>query len=326
MPKPREQQISLLDTPYYHVCSRVVRKAFLCGIDENTGKNYEHRRTWVEERIHKLSQIFSMDVCAYAVMHNHLHIVLYVDTDKAKNWSTAEVLARWHQLFKGTLLTQDYSSGRSLDKFRRATVESTAEEYRKRLIDVSWFMRALNESIARMANAEDQCTGRFWEGRFKSQALLDEAALLTCMAYVDLNPIRAKIATTPEGSAFTSIQLRITAAINGEQPKELAPFMGDERNNQPGGLNFSFQDYLTLVDTTGRTIRDDKRGAIDARAEGILSRLHISSDNWLKLTTEFGRIFTGAVGTPEHLSEFVGHVGLTRRHGISQCKQWLNTG
>ena len=239
MPKPRECQISLIDTPYYHVCSRVVRKAFLCGVDESTGKSYEHRRTWVQERIHTLSQVFSMDVCAYAVMHNHLHIVLYVDTERAKHWSTAEVLARWHQLFKGTLLTQYYSSNKPLDKFQRAMVESSAEEYRKRLIDISWFMRALNESIARQANAEDQCTGRFWEGRFKSQALLDEAALLSCMAYVDLNPIRANIATTPEDSAFTSIQLRIKAAINGEQPKQLAKFIGGEYDNQPGGLNFS---------------------------------------------------------------------------------------
>jgi len=77
------------------------------------------------------------------------------------------------------------------------------------LKDLSWYMRCLNEKVARMANAEDACTGRFWEGRFKSQALLDEAAVVSCMAYVDLNPIRAGICESLETSAFTSIQERL---------------------------------------------------------------------------------------------------------------------
>ena len=131
-------------------------------------------------------------------------------------------------------------------------------------------MRALNEPIARQANKEDKCTGHFWEGRFKSQALLDEGALLSCMAYVDLNPVRAGIAPTPEQSSFTSIQQRIKAALKGEQPSALLPFTGNEQQEKTSGISFSLKDYLTLVDETGRVLREDKRGAIDAKTAQIL--------------------------------------------------------
>ncbi|TWX52539.1 transposase, partial [Colwellia hornerae] len=268
-----------------------------------------------------------IDICAYAVMHNHLHLVLHVDSEQMKSWSTEEVLQRWHQLFKGTLLTQKYTNKQPLDKFQLAMVESTAEIYKQRLLDISWFMRSLNEPIARQANREDQCSGHFWEGRFKSQALLDEGALLSCMAYVDLNPIRAGIAVTPEQSDFTSIQLRIKAAITGEQPTCLLAFTGNEthQSSTGAGISFSLQDYLTLVDETGRILRDDKHGAIDTQTVNILARLHINDKSWLKLTTNFETIFTGAVGTAEHLYEFSEHVGLQRTHGIANAQVCLNS-
>ena len=325
MPKPRSQQISLLDTQFYHICSRTVRKAFLCGVDKETGISFEHRRDWIEKRLFKLTQVFAIDICAHAVMHNHLHIVLHVDSEQVKNWSTGEVLTRWHQLFKGTVLTQKYQNNQALDKFQLAMVQSTADVYKKRLIDISWFMRSLNEPIARQANKEDNCTGHFWEGRFKSQALLDDGALLSCMAYVDLNPVRACIAPTPEQSDFTSIQLRIKAAIKGEQPSSLLPFTGNEHQQKPTGIRFSLQDYLTLVDETGRILRYDKRGAISEKTNSILARLHISNESWLKLTREFEYIFTGAVGTAEHLCEFSEHVGLKRTHGIANAQACLNS-
>jgi REP element-mobilizing transposase RayT len=126
MPKPRSQQICLFETPYYHICSRTVRKVFWCGVDKESGVSYEHRRSWIEKRIFQLSQVFTIDICAHAVMHNHLHIVLHVDSEQAKTWSTEEVLGRWHQLFKGTLLTQKYLNKQPLDKFQLAMVESTA--------------------------------------------------------------------------------------------------------------------------------------------------------------------------------------------------------
>ena len=179
MPKPRSQQISLSDTPYYHILSRTVRKAFLCGVDEATGVNYEHRRDWIEARIFELSQVFSIDICAYAVMHNHLHLVLHVDTAQVDNWSTIELLSRWHQLYKGTHLTRKYQQQQTLNEYEREIVEDTSNIYKQRLMDISWFMRSLNEPIARQANKEDECRGHFWEGRFQSQALLDDCLLYT---------------------------------------------------------------------------------------------------------------------------------------------------
>src|SRR5690606_23297482 len=151
--------------------------------------------------------------------------------------------------------------------------------WRRRLHDVSWFMRCLNEHLARRANAEDNCTGRFWEGRFKSQALLDEAGLLTAMAYVDLNPIRAGIAETPEKSEFTSIYERIRLLKRADRrsrsatPKVSLLHFKDVAEEGAPSIPFSMIDYAALVDWTGRVRREDKRGAIDNSLPPILKRL-----------------------------------------------------
>jgi len=313
----RKKQISLIDTPYYHCVSRCVRRAFLCGEDKATGQNFEHRRAWVEDKLLLLGQVFAIDVCAYAVMSNHTHIVLHVDDSLAISWSTNDVLTRWHQLFKGTLLTQRYLRGELLDRSLLLTLEETVEIYRKRLMDISWFMRQLNESIARQANIEDNCTGRFWEGRFKSQALLDEAALAACLAYVDLNPIRAKIAKTPETSKHTSIKLRIENVVDSQQPNNLLAFVGNPRKNIPKGLPFALQDYLKLVEITGRCIRENKRGFIEKNTPELLHRLNICPENWLILTTQFRKVFQGAVGHSNVLTDFCYHQKIQRRSSIT---------
>ena len=162
-------------------------------------------------------------------------------------------------------------------------------------------MRCLNEHLARLANAEDRCTGRFWEGRFKSQALLDEAGLLTAMAYVDLNPIRAGMATTPEDSEFTSIcdrikQVRALAeGPSSSSPRfALRPFSDESTCKQ--SIPFSVRDYLSLVDWSGRAIRAGKRGFIDAGQPPILKRLNIDSESWEILMSRRGAVFGRAMG------------------------------
>lgn len=216
MPRPRSSLICLDSTPYYHCVSRCVRRAFLCGTDEYSGQCYEHRRGWIEERLSTLSQCFAIDLCAYAVMSNHTHVVLHVNLEKAAAWNVREVVERWHALYAGAPLSHRFLSGSPLSKSEQKQLNRFVDIWRERLCSISWYMRCLNEPIARMANAEDGCTGRFWEGRFKCQALLDEAALAACMAYVDLNPVRAGIAETPEHSDYTSIQRRIESLQNAD--------------------------------------------------------------------------------------------------------------
>jgi REP element-mobilizing transposase RayT len=326
MTQKRESLVCLTDTPYYHCVSRCVRRSFLCGVDSYSGQNYEHRRAWVEERLLYLSSVYAIDICAYAVMSNHVHVVVHVDVDKAQGWSDKQVISLWHTLYKGTLITQKCMRDEALSPGEEVTLQDTIKEYRRRLHDISWFMRNLNEYIAREANKEDGCTGRFWEGRFKSQALLDESAILACMAYVDLNPVRAKMASTPEDSDHTSIQKRTLAVKRKHlQPQSLMPFVGNPRQHMPKGIAFSLKDYCELVDTTGRCIRDDKAGHIDHQHSPILTRLGLDAEQWLILTTEFEKHFCYAAGTEQMMNSFKAHTKHQRIRGMGQCKKLLGS-
>ena len=326
MPKPRKSLVSLEATPYYHCVSRCVRRAFLCGKDTHTGKNFEHRRQWIEDRLLKLSTIFAIDIAAYAVMSNHYHVVLHINQHKATAWSERDVIEHWHKLFKGNLFSQKYLSGEPLHKAEKIVLDQVIEEWRSRLSSISWFMRCANEPIAREANKEDNVSGRFWEGRFKSQALLDEKALAACMAYVDLNPIRAKMAITPEQSEHTSVQRRIKQALHHRQPKDLYPFAGNPRKDMPEGIPFQLTDYLELVDWTGRILREDKRGAIPDHLPAILQRLNIDTRHWIYLSKSFESPFKNLVGTANNVRAACDELGKQWTHGIRQCEEIFSSG
>ena len=207
--------------------------------------------------------------------------MLHVDSDCAAQWSWEEVIEQWHKIYQGNFLSQRFVKNETLSKAELNLLKKSTELWRERLRNISWFMSALNEHIARRANKEDEVTGKYWEARFKSQALLDETAILTCMAYVDLNTIRANMADTPEESHYTSIKQRIKAVGRGRIPKTLCRFQGTEKKDQKHGIPCSLEDYIELLDATGRVVRQNKRGAIDASLSPILQRLYIDAETWL---------------------------------------------
>lgn len=288
----------------YHCISRCVRRAFLCGVDDYTGIDYEHRRGWIADRLKALSSIFGMEIFAYAVMSNHLHLVVRNRPDLAKGWTAEEVARRWCMLFP-----KRDGSGVALAPGEEVIASFVSdsdrvEKCRERLGDISWFMRCLNEPIARRANREDKCTGRFWEGRFKCQRLMDAGAMLACMAYVDLNPVRARMADTLEESEFTSVYDRLSAERAkrrlggaGEVAKPtqaqrtliereaVAAGRADWLLDLDGGESLfggmDLERYLSLVEWTGRTIRDDKPGYIPADLKPVLERFALDTENWV---------------------------------------------
>lgn len=321
---PRSSQISTDNTCYYHCYSRCVRRAFLCGEDYQTGVNYNHRKKWLVNRLAKLGSIFTIDICSYAVMSNHYHLVLHINLKKAKSLSNEEIIERWHQIYKGNLVTRRYISGKNISKYEMALVNKYAKIWRKRLNDISWFMRCLNEHIARKANFEDKCTGRFWEGRYKCQALLDESALLSCMVYVDLNPIRAGAAKILAESEHTSIKQRVAEHLSKKKSANnklvpLMPMMVDYKvPDHKEILPLLLASYIELVDWTSRAITCKKKYAVDKNAPAILGRIEYNVRHYMDAAEHFEERFSRFAGKLDTLKRFCSKHRLPWVHGVGK--------
>lgn len=325
-----------------HCNQRCVRGAFLCGMDSLSGKCYEHRRGWIRRRLELLASVFGIDCLTYTILSNHFHVVLRSRPDVVKSWSDEEVARRWLRLHPKRLRRKgrnrrapnSIEEPQEIDIHRIVKDPARLEELRIRLSDVSWWMSSLAENIARRGNAEDQCKGRFWQGRFDCQAVLDQASLLACAMYVDLNPIRAAMAETPETSLYTGAKDRIDdlmirgkrsglsdydwervgpscqsgwlspiEAKPGQDTRDPDPDHSGRRASHKGFLSISLTDYIQLLDWTGRTIRADKRGSIPNHLAPILSRIGLDTDRWCKVVHRFGKLFKRAAGSTEHLAE-----------------------
>jgi hypothetical protein len=299
----------------FHVYSQCVRQAFLMGVDRTTGRNYNHRRDWVVDRLLLLTECFAIDVAFMGIMSNHFHLILRVTPRLVDRMGSWEVARRWLRVYPGKRVldgpwiepTEEQVKALAEDKEQIAKI-------RKRLSNVSWFMAALCEWIARKANREDGCRGRFWAGRFGCREIRTEGGLLICGLYVDLNQIRAGEALTPESSIHCSVAWRIAASVQRKASPgavstaddwlapltleqdhlEEVPSVSGRRASDKGLLNMTLDEYLQLLDSVGRALRAEKRGAIPADLAPILERLGLQSEQFVetvdKLTQRFRRM------------------------------------
>ena len=330
MRQARSNQFDPDAPPWLHCISRCVRRAFLCG------EGLEHRKRWLENRLRLLTECFAIDIAAYAIMSNHLHVVLQARPHLVQDFSDEQVARAYLAIRSNTDPSDPQTAPDPAVVRRYQEQESLIATWRQRLGSVSWFMKALKEPLARKANAEDDCTGAFWEGRFTSVPLLDQAALVACMAYVDLNPLRAGIAQTPEKSPYTSLAARLgqspaTAAIGSPERVQ------DDGGPQPhisdasGWLlpiaaattwheraqGWSLTQYLELVDATGRCIRGDTAGAIDPRLPDMLARLGADLD---------AQAWVQSVATPQGLrGTALGQLASLSAEAARRGARWIQT-
>lgn len=304
MTYPRAHLIDLDHGGYYHLVSRCVRRAYLCGFDSISARNFDHRRQWIEDRILELGDIFAVAVYGYAVMSNHYHLVVKVDPRQIDDWSNEEVVEKWLQLCPGS------STGtidEKLKQINRANLLLDSDRIsiiRTRLGSLSWFMRFINEPLARCANREDHCTGRFWEGRFKSQVILDDEALLACLAYVDLNPVRAGLAIHPEDAPHTSVKRRAEQHDPKAMLKPLASGVGADQT-----FPILLKSYLILVRNTALqyqqpTLRSNQ--AVDL----ILSSIRLDQKTFNHYYALHHSHWQRALGSIESLKQYVDKLGL----------------
>jgi len=346
---PRKEIIDESRPGVYHVVARCVRRAWLCGKDSYSGEDYDHRRVWIGERIRFLAENFAIDVLAYALMSNHMHQGLRNRPDIARCWSAKEVAERWLRVVSTHGNPEGSTEPPSEEDIAAITRHpERVEVLRKRLSSISCYMGKLNEYISRRANREEELTGRFWEGRFKSTRLGDAAAILACMVYIDLNPVRAKMAESIQDSEYTSGQDRFVAELAKKRIQEYrkrrrageilterqAALLAAARQRAKRAdwlVSFNGADsplrgtcastYLELADWTGRQVRKGKRGAIPGHILPILQDLDINTDRWVKTVERYGSLFHRLVARAEEMAKAAGVQGLQWFHGVRACRE-----
>jgi hypothetical protein len=337
----RAQLVDVSLTRWYHCVTRCVRRAFLLGEGDY------NRKQWLENRLEELADIFAVAVGGFSVMNNHLHLLLRLDPEVAQAWSDEQVVRRWGRLFPPRDKSrQPIPVSEHWVQWRLSDAQWIATA-RQRLQSLSWFMKCLKEPLSRLANRQDKVRGTFFEGRFKSVAVLDEEALLAIGVYIDLNPVAAKIAETPETSDYTSIKQRVDhveaqgktaeleaardgsvagsqAAAGLEESLWLCPIEDRRELDSPReGMipGFSLGGYVKLVDYTGRLFREGK-ASIPAELAEVFVRLGCSAQSWqiqidkLRGDRLVGRFFTASRVKLRQIAE---HLGVRRLVNLRGC-------
>ncbi len=314
----RSEQIDPENGGYYHLISRCVRRAFLCGKDPESGQDFNYRRQWIENRILELAKSFAIEVYSYAVMQNHYHLVVYSDPKLPESWSDLEVANRWLCAFPGKLNNPKFKQQRELRLQAIVADPDLLSKYRERLGSLSWLMRCINEPIAKRCNQEDFVKGHFWESRFKSQALLDEAAALTCMAYVDLNPIRAGIAKNLGESQHTSIKKRLKSLSESELQGAIKAIAGNVKNRT---MTLKLNDYIELVEWTGKAIIYPDKASLPHHLSSTFSHMNIEQKQWLRQVQSYESRYHRFVGSFEILKAKTKELGQHWLKGITQAER-----
>jgi len=250
MATPRKCLIDPQVPLFYHLVSRCVQRAFLCGTDPITGRDYSHRKQWLSDRLHFLVRYFAVDLHGYSIMSNHFHLCVFHDPQEQQRWSDEAVADRWLAVSPPRTYGKHPLGPAALAEHRQALLadRKRLDHVRRELGSVSTFMKFLKQPIARKANAEDDVTGHFFEQRFWSAALLSERAILSAMLYIDLNPVRARIAQTIEDIRHAGITERL-AQLEADQcglDDELEPLVTGLKS-APSPVRITLRAYLALL-------------------------------------------------------------------------------
>lgn len=234
---PRSEVFESAEVGVYHVYNRVVRRCFLCGVDPVSGKDFSYRKSMIVERLRSLAECFAIDIMSYAILANHFHLVLRNRPDLVQSWDDHEVARRWLMICPEKREPDGSPVPPTKPQIQSLVADpKRITQLRGRLSNPSWLMARACQHIARRCNKEDEQSGKFFGERFKMKRLLDEAGVLACMAYVDLNPIRAGLADTLDGYGEVSIGERMRA-MDGS-PADPSQWLADltldaEVNRQP---------------------------------------------------------------------------------------------
>ncbi|XOV88460.1 MAG: transposase [Pseudomonadota bacterium] len=255
MATPRSQLVDSETPLFYHLTTRCVRGSWLCGQDPRTGKNYDHRKSWVKQGLFTLARSFAIELYGYAIMSNHFHLIVRFDPGAARRWTNEEVVDRWLNCCTAINRANAMEAGfiRELKREQFLSQPEQIQRLRNTLGSLSMFMKHLKQPIARRANREDNCKGHFFESRFYSGALLDEPAALHALAYVDLNPVRAKIVRRAADAVHTSLRHRLRAAAGSVErlAEYLTPLVSgleDAEDKEPHRLPLTLAAYLEYLE------------------------------------------------------------------------------